>query len=230
MAPRWEAASGLPAARENRRVPPEVAPCTKGAVLAPARLVPAGGAATRSCPRGGSPLAEEDRPLCVSLRTTRRAVWVPRGGVPECFYGHLRCLLPSGAVLAAPSPARNVTEGPWVDLGADFVCSGSCPVHLELGSAEPWGQDWFWAPCRGGSRGSGGAAGGPQPSLRGSLCPQACCRQGSAWQLPGGHQAGEGGGGAGQRREATRRGGGEPRCVPGAWGQTPARGAVGPVG
>lgn len=160
---------------------------------------------------------------CVSLRTTRRAVWVPRGGVPECFYGHLRCSLPPGAVLAAPSPTRNVTKGPWVDLGADFVCPGSCPVHLELGSAEPWGRDWFWAPCMDGSWGSGGAAGGPQPSLRGSLCPQACCRQGSAWQLPGGHQAGEGGGGAGQRREATRRGGGEPRCVPRAWGRSPAR-------
>ncbi|KAI6072190.1 HMG box domain-containing protein [Aix galericulata] len=90
---------------------------------------------------------------CVSLRTSRRAVSVPRGDVPECFYGHLRCSLPPGAMLAAPSPARNVTEGPWVDLGAAFVCPGSCPVHLELGSAEPWGQDWVWALCLGGSRG-----------------------------------------------------------------------------
>lgn len=154
-------------------------------------------------PPGAVPVVAPPSPRrigrCVSLRTTRRAVWVPRGDVPKCFYGHLRCSLPSGAVLAAPSPTRNVTKGPWVDLGADFVCPGLCPVHLELGSAVPWGRDWFWAPCMGGSWGSGGAAGGPQPSLRGSLCPQARCRQGSAWQLPGGHQAGEGGGGAGQR-------------------------------
>lgn len=48
-----------------------------------------------------------------------------------------------------------------------------------------------------------------QPFLMAAVCLQARNRQGSAWQLPGGHQTGEGRGGSCQQREAARRGGGE---------------------
>lgn len=197
VAPRWEAASGLPAARENRRVPPEVAPRTKGAVLAPARLVPAGGAATRSCPRGGSPLAEEDRPLCV-----------PQDNPPRCLgatWGCPRVFLWSPSLLAAirsgagsSQPHSKCHQGALGGPRSRFCVLGvvSCPPGaglccalgsgLVLGTVHGWELGVWWC-CRGSpalSEGLSVSAGMPQARLSMATSWWPSSRRRGRWRGP----------------------------------------------